>query len=989
MKNVKRILSVLLVACMLLAMPVYVAADVEDTTGVVTDGAITSATDDTTDAPTALAPTYMEYYEQIGGKTKPTNDIVLGVTEITGVASGTDEALPLTEKDGKTGVVVSEDNAWVEWTVTVPSAGIYNLMPNYYPLADGGRTITLKVTVDGQSPFIEAQTLSLPRIWVDGGKVTQDEFGNDIRPSQVEKPHWNAYSFLNELGMYDDPYFFYFEAGTHVIRIERIREALAIETLTLHNSKKLPTYDEYVAAHKDGKNPTGEAITQQAELPLEKTDSTLYALIDHQDAGTTPTHPYHMVLNTIGGTNWGTTGQSITWEVDVEEAGWYKFALRARQRENQGLISYRNLSINGEVPFEEAMNIPFEYDTEWGVFTLGGDENPKLLYLEPGDKLTLTVSSGKLSNVLREIQQTVLDMNEIYRKIIVVTGTSPDIYQDYYLEDELDDLADIFPELADMPEEDHFRYAFHKLRDTVTHIADEIIAVTGKTGSQTSNLLETAEKLEVYAGKSYEITADLGSFKSSIESLSSLLLSFGQQPVEVDCFYFVPVETKTPNGKAGGWSSFVYSVEKFWYSFFSDYQSKGAEGTVEAWVSTGRDQMQIVSSMITDFTAATKTKVRLSLVNTHTVLIEATMAGKGPDVALMIDSGEIINLSMRGALVDLEERYNVFETMGGTENLTEAAWKRFRYYNGKTHGIYGIPETQTWPMIFYRTDIFEELKLTPPETWDEYYEMLRTLQGQNMNAGMVETSSGTPGVSGSIDTFQSILFQKGSTYYNEDLTATLFDQTPAYEAFEQWADFYGKYGIDRSIDFYNRFRTGDVPIGFSSYGTYNQLQAAAPELRGLWKMTVIPGTVQEDGTINHASASGGSGCMLMSASINRGVADKGFEFLSWWTDTDQQIRYGKELEATMGVAARYAPADLVALQNMGWTADELAILLEQRAQTQNVFSIPGDYLLARSLTNALRSTLDHKLEPRRTLAQYNRDINAEITRKRKEFGLDK
>ena len=129
--------------------------------------------------------------------------------------------------------------------------------------------------------------------------------------------------------------------------------------------------------------------------------------------------------------------------------------------------------------------------------------------------------------------------------------------------------------------------------------------------------------------------------------------------------------------------------------------------------------------------------------------------------------------------------------------------------------------------------------------------------------------------------------------------------------------------------------------------------------------------------------------MVLSAAKKRGVADDAYKFLTWWTDTDQQIRYGNELEATMGVAARYAPADTVAMRSMGWTAEELAVLESQRAETQNVFSIPGDYLLARSLTNALRSTLDEKLEPRRTLAQYNRDINAEITRKRKEFGLDK
>ncbi len=1020
MKNVKRILAILLAVSMLLAMPVYAVAENDG----VTDQVVTETPegDGITDSdiikgegdkPIEQAMSYIEYYNKYSGENKPQNDVVIGTANVIGVQNA--EA-SVVNKDGKDGIVLSKENEWIEWQVEILESGIYNIKTDYYPLPDSGRTITLKMTVDGAvlPPYVEAGTFALPRVWRDanGGKVEQDKQGNDIRPSQEEISEWTSYSFTNELGMYAEPYFLYFEAGVHTVRFQRVREALAISQLTLTNAKTLPSYEEYKSKFT-GTSAADVIYTQQAEKPLKKSDSTLYALMDHQDAATEPNHPTQMKLNTIGGANWSTTGQSITWTVPVEtgKAGWYTLALRARQNSNQGMKSYRNLLVNGEVPFAEAMNIPFEYDTDWKIYEL-----PKL-WLEPGDEVTLTVSAGLLSDVLRTVQESVLDLNEIYRKIIVITGTTPDVYQDYYLEDEIPGLKEMFMDQ----------------QQKLMSIADKIKEVNGKTGSQTSNLYEASEKLGIYAGKSYEITADLASFKGSIESLSSLLLSFGQQPVEIDCLYYVPDGQKAPKAKAGFWKSFVYSAQKFFGSFFTDYQIKAEQGTVEAWVSTGRDQMQIISAMINEFTADTGINVRLSLVDTGSTLLSATMAGKGPDVALLIPSGEIINLSMRGALVDMDGEYGLFDKMG--DHFTEAAWKHFRYNNGKKWGIYAIPETQTWPMVFYRTDIFAELNLTVPETWDEYYEMLRTLQGQNLNVGMVETSSGTPGVSGSIDIFQSLLHQRGSTYYNDTLTATLFDTTEAYEAFEQWSEFYSKYGVARSVDFYNRFRTGDVPIGTISYGTYNQLMAAAPELRGLWEMAPMPGTVQykkdENGNylldengqkipargywktdengrhvrddhdrlipvyddsgeilVNHMSASGGSGCMMLTAAQKRGVADQAYEFLTWWTDTPQQKRYGRDLEATMGVAARYTPADLEAFDDMGWTPEEAAVLKEQRDHTQNVYSIPGDYLLARSLTNALRSTLDNLLEPRRTLSQYNRDINAEIKRKRKEFGLD-
>ena len=1018
-KNMKRILSVMLAAALLLATPVYADAD---TTAVGGTGNLAAPASDVVTF--GEVPSYMEYYEVYKNSDKPKGEgiVINGVNDLDPTDPYENAEVATMTQEGKDGAVLSAENTYLQWTFTVPQTGIYNVTPTYYPLADGdenmmGRPITIDMTIDGASPYTEAKAFSLPRMWKDASDPTEDELGNQVRPSQVEVQRWVEGSFVNELGMYSDPYYVYLEAGEHTLRLTRVREAVAIHQIVFSNAEELKDYNTYkkdTVAVKGSKEDTGKFATLQAEKTYEKTDSTLYGLMDHQDAGTYPNHPTNMLINTIGGTNWGVTGQGITWKVNVETAGWYKLALRARQDLNPGMISYRTLKINGEVPFAEALNIPFEYNSDWQVHVLGGEENPLKVWLEPGDEITMTVAAGELCDVLRNVQKSVLDLSEIYRKIIVITGTAPDIYQDYYLEDEIPGLKQMFIDQ----------------RDHLTAIADNIIEATGKTSSQTSTLLEAAAKLDVYAGKSYEITADLGSFKSSIESLSSLLLSFGSQPLEIDCFYFVPAnQEEIPDGEAGFWESLWYSIQKFFGSFFNDYQVKGGKDTVQVWVTTGRDQMQIVSSMITDFTAKTGIGVRLSLVSTGETLLEATMAGKGPDAALMVGYEQVVNLAMRGALVNLNDKgYDIRQKTQGV--FPEAAWKRF-FYEG---GYYAIPETQTWPVLFYRTDIMKELALDVPDDWDEYREMLRTLQGQNLNAGMVETSAATPGVSGSIDVFQSMLFQRGGTYYNEERTATMFDSIEAYESFEDWAELYSKYGVERGIDFFNRLRTGDMPIGFNSYATYNQIMAAAPELRGLWSMAPIPGMIQykkdangeyllnENGEkivargtwkltesgelerdangqpipvyddngeilINHMSASGGSGCMLLTAAVKRGVGKNAFTFLSWWTDTDQQIRYGQELEATMGVAARYTPASIEAFHSMGWTEEELQVLDSQRVWTDNVYSVPGDYLLPRSLTNALRATLDNKSEPRRTLSKYNRDINAEITRKRKEFGL--
>ncbi len=980
----KKWISVLAVIALVLVMvPVGLAENGE----AAADAPVTDVQGDA-ESTTSKAGTYLAYYNTHSSATRPTDVVVLGVEQVIGSQKKEAAVVAAPEREGETAVFLGNHNLWAEWQFEVPTSGVYNMTVEYFPVEETstGRDITLEVAVDGKTPFVEAGTLTLPRLWKDdpaglinnGTEFKKDQTDNDLRPGQVEIIQWQKNSFLDPLGMYQEPYFFYLEAGTHTVRFNSIREEMIVRTIELSAPAALPTYEEYAAQFDSSKTTTGEAIVLEAEIPYSKTSSTLYALSDHQDPGTTPNHPVNMLLNTIGGANWTTNGQEITWQVpQTVQEGWYTLAFRARQQENQGMISYRTLKINGEIPFEEAYNLEYPYDTDWEVRPVGTAENPLKLYVKPGDTITLAATAGALCDVLRTIQQSVLDLNQIYREIIVITGTAPDIYQDYYLEDEIPNLKERFLEQQKV------------LKET----ADKIIEVTGETGSQTATLLKAADKIGIYATKSYEITANLGEFKSNIESLSSLLLTFGGQPLEVDCLYFIPDGAEIPSGRASFFAGLSFEVRKFFGSFFNDYQDgTGGDETIVVWVTTGRDQLQVVNSLITNFTAETGIPVRLALVDTGDTLIQATMAGKGPDVALMVAASYAINLSMRGALVDLSKApYSIKETMAAQNTtIDESAWRQYIYRKGLTvadEGIYGIPETQTWPMLFYRTDILDELDLTPPDTWDEFYEMLRTLQGRNMNFGMTETSSALPGVSGSIDVFQSLLFQRGSNYYNDTLTKTLFDTPEAYDAFEQWAQFYSKYGVARSVDFYNRLRTGDVPIGISTYATYNQLMAAAPELRGLWKMAVTPGTKQADGTINRSVTAPSNGCMMLQAAEKRGVADNAYKFLTWWASAATQTEYGQQLEATMGVAARYAPASLEAFEQMGWTIEEKAVLLEQRQYINHVYSIPGDYMVSRSLTNAVRSALDGKTEPRRALSQYNRDINAEITRKRKEFGL--
>ena len=170
-----------------------------------------------------------------------------------------------------------------------------------------------------------------------------------------------------------------------------------------------------------------------------------------------------------------------------------------------------------------------------------------------------------------------------------------------------------------------------------------------------------------------------------------------------------------------------------------------------------------------------------------------------------------------------------------------------------------------------------------------------------------------------------------------------------------------------------------------SFVTYNQLYSAAPEIRGLWKMTLVPGTPDENGNIVRTETASGTAAIMLDDCKYK---EEAWEFIKWWTDAPAQSSYGSELEASLGVAARYDTANIGAFDSIGWTEEEAAAIKAQWEWVTNVPQIPGNYFISRCLTNAFRTVVDENENPVRSLNIYNKDMNAEITRKREEFGLD-
>ena len=958
---VKRIASFLLCGCLISTLLINTIPKAQAA------GENNAGEYDSETSPYSETATYFDYYRQNKDNVRPSDKIEIDVLN--------NNAYKTKQQDGETGILLDKGSSY-SWDFSADEEGIYSLFITYCAVAGNDSDILLQLKLDGEYPYFEANGFVLKRLWQDelteDGAFKKDITGSDLRPQQIEIFQWSRETFIDAQGMYQDPYIFNLTKGRHTITLT-VEQPVLISRLTFMNETEVPSYDEYRASiQKESK--ANKVIRKEAELSLKKNNKVLYPTYDRANAATLPNDPYNILLNTIGQSNWKSPGDYIEWELnEISEPGWYDIYFRVKQSYNTNSFSYRKLKINGEVPFKEAENISFYYDTAWYVQALhDGDGNPLSVFLQPGDILTLECIADETSEITRSINQSVLDLNAIYRQIIVITGTAPDVYRDYSLEAQLPNM------LSDL----------NTANDSLKATAKRIVEITGVSGPNVSTINEMTEILDAMLGNPFTIPEYLASFKDGVQNLGSLLQEVGNQPLEIDCFYFVPEGEALPKTEASFFTSMAFHFKKFVSSFVNNYNTFDNESgtrnkTLTVWVSTGRDQMQIISNMIIDsFSPEYGVNVNLSLVDTGGTLIQATLAGKGPDVALLLPSGTPINLAMRGALVDLSS--DEFDLDSVKDDFFEESWTPFKY-NG---GIYAIPESQAFDVLFYRTDIFKELEITPPETWDEFYEVVRVIQSANLEVGMLEVDAANPGISASIGAFTRFLLQRGGRYYNDNLTKTEFDQNVAYEAFSEWVNLYKKYDFSRSFDFFNLFRSGEMPMGISGYATYNQLMAAAPEIRGLWTFAMVPGIRQKDGTIKATESGTGTACMMMNSAVSKGIQQEAFEFMSWWTDGEAQGRYARDLESVMGVAARYTPANLRAFDQISWTAAEKQVLMNQWRQVVNIPEVPGNYVVPRALTNAFRNAYSGSGPIHRQLDIYNKTINTEIEIKRKEFHLD-
>jgi len=989
------------------------------------------------------------------------------------------------EKNGKTGLYLPNTGI-VGWSFSVPADGMYNIVFNYLPndasTGEESKTTSIErsLYINGRVPYYEARFLSLTKVWVDdpstyakdesgnviytvdasGNKVPQfhtDINGNEIKSDKVQAPEWRSYNCMDSTGYVTTPLLFYFKEGENTLALEAQREAMFVSSIVLSAPVALPTYEEYIAAlaAKGAVDYSGEPVRVQAEYPTATSENTVYATNDRTSYITQPQDAKNILMNTIGGDGgekWQTLGQWVRYSIEVPESGFYDIVLRYKQSVLEGTFSSRTLRVRlaseeeATVPFKEAYYLQFNYSDDWQVNGLnnGNVESTFRIYLEKGkNDIELEASFGNMSDILRRVNASLQVINDIYIKILRITGATPDNNRDYGFYDIMpDDCDELLVQAAELQA-----------------ISDMFVEITGTAGSHAKTLETVSMLLEKMGSHEDNIARNLSNLKEKLGTLGTWLQTSMSQPLQID---FIQVQDPNtdekyfPKAVENFFQALWYEISMFFVSFTSNYDTLGAteivapENKITVWTTLGRDQAQIIRNLITNgYNSKTEGySVVLELVAGGS-LIPSILAGVGPDISMGHGSGDVINWAIRSAVVPIDEMegydevttwfsdaatipltlrelywsadvtddekaqayaftaadYEAFLTYNKTcprgEDLTlgQYAYALARskgYYSALytdpadnkeyyyKESVYGLPETQSFSMLFYRADIFLDLGIEAPTTWQELLTIVPTLQKNKMEVAF-------PTSGGGLNLF---LYQMGGELYADDGREIALDSNLGLEAFEYLCQFFEQYRFPIAYDFSNRFRSGEIPIGIMDYGTYTQLSVYATEIKGLWQFVPLPAyTVYDEDTgdvvyKNNDSVSGVSAIIMVKNDDRTEDKTKAaWEFMKWYVSAETQTEYATELTALLGTVSKHQTANIEALESLPWTTTEKNNLMAQFENLAAIPEYPGSYIIGRYVNFAFLAVYNENADAADSLQSYIIEINKELTRKRQEFGM--
>ena len=878
---------------------------------------------------------------------------------------------------GRDNVLLLPEQGKTVWSFEVKKAGMYSIKIDYAPTNDSKTNIERVLYINDVVPFSESRSLRLKKSWSfdyvkqeDGSfRFETDANGNEVRPDAKCLLQWESTPFIDPDMYYPDPFLYYFKEGTNTIALEYSRDTMYIGDITLYKYEALPKCEDVLKDYVAKGYTEGSAeIKIDGETPYQTSNYAIYPDYDRSSAISDPQDPLLIKRNVLGGENWQSVGDWVSYKFTVPTggAGVYTIVPRYKQDIADGVFTSRAIKIDGEYPYEEIRGCRFDYSTNWLVEPVNAGGDPFVVYLSEGEHtIEFLATLGEFGNILAKVKDIADTLNDYYLKLIMLTGASPDEFRNY-------GFARIMPEVVS-----GFTVQADALRDVIEYVD----TITGSTSSSNSVLETMITQLELMASDEDEIAGNIAKFSDAIASISSWVADREIQPLLLDYIMIQGASKELPQAEASGFQTLKYEFDQFIGSFYASYNTISSsdedvvyEKNITAWTGAGRDQAQIIRALVDNgFCKKTGIGVTVNLVD-MSALLPSILAGVGPDVSIdATGASTVIDYALRGACQPIDGFDDFDEVL---KRFVPASMKPLRLYGHH----YALPTTLNYPMMFIRDDILADLGFEIPQTWQDILDMVAVLQYNNMDVGIPKD-------------YQMYIYQQenGNIWYEmDDWTdtrngwKTMFDDNLTLSCFETMCEMFTQYSLPVAYSAETRFKNGTMPLIIADFTFYTTIVLFAPEIAGLWEMVPLPGTPASDGTINNTALCTTSGLIMLKGCRDK---DSTWEFMKWMTDVDYQVDYQNEMIALLGESAKTGSANIEAMKQLPWSAKELSALTEQMKHLNAFPNYPGSYIIARYTDFAFQDAYNNGGDPVDKLLGYVNAINTEITRKRKEFGF--
>ncbi len=885
-------------------------------------------------------------------------------------------------KDSSSVVELSELGSRANYTFNVEKAGVYLVRFDYLPYdMDSILSVEGTLEVNGETPFFECERLVFENKWL-ATESDKDRYGNEVSSQPEKAEEWQTKYVMDASYRHADALAIQLDAGENTISFTLTEGAVKLGNIYLEAEKEVEKYKSQKAS---GDN----LITIEAQKLDIRNDSSIHATCEY-DPSLYPYKTSKKVLNIIDSTSFSDAGQTITYEVNVEEDGYYYIATNYRQNDKEDYPVFMNVAVDGTIPNTELHNYGFDYNSGFEVSTLSTKDDEKIaVYLEKGThELSFTITIDLIREALETADRVMNEVNDLSLQITKIAGNNKDKYRDI-------DVETYIPGIEKTME--GWVSELQDAYDTLSAYSDT------KSSGTLSSLNIAIKQLKDLAEEPNKIPyrkAELSSSSSSVNQyIANFITDITANNISFDRIYLYQEDAKVP-GKASIWKRFLEAIKRFFSSFTSqDYSVDNADKKhLQVWVNRSRQYLEVIQNMIdTEFTPETGIEVDLSIMPDPNKLILANAAGEAPDVAMAVNYALPYDLAIRGALADMtqfddyQEVFSQFPTgllIPGTVPNSET---------GKL-GIYSMPETFYFYVLYYRTDIMKKLGLEVPDTIEDVEAIIPALKNRGLD--FFYPTSGTTGQR-TLAMTTPLIYQNNGSLYDSETYETTINSDTSVKGLTTLTELYTIYNIPSEItNFYQHFRNGDIPIGVGDYFVYNMLNNAAPEIENSWEIALVPGVEQEDGTINRQTAGGAESEVIFksdedddpvvltedfgSKEMNR--EDASWEFLKWWMGTETQVDFGYTLQSTYGKEFIWNSANKDAFEQLPWKSDAKSVILEAMDNIEEAPRIPGTYMLERELSNTFVAVTISGDNLRTSIDSAVKTINRETERKMEEFG---